>query len=510
MITDLLLRYGLGIVLVLGMVKVLFMMLNVGESPMHVARVALLYMGLPFLFWVVWLYPLMGGPLIFVVLLLDPRFFVGRAIMSALYPFFVLCTFAHLVRCILSKQPMLRRKYIHPLLALYFLLAVVCYLRDPALPTFGKGEGSGFSRYVSFFCSFLPFIFLPQMISRKTLSRLPRWIMALSGAAAFVHTLLIVFAEPHVQLVFIGADQLRYAAQGRYSYLSSSAVLFFASSLTVLAFSRRVSVFERPVAVACSIAGLLGIFLTGTRSLVLAAVAAVLCTLATKRWWGAVTACVGILLTLVLVRVTLPATESRILEPVIRSVNFLTTDRAYARSTFDFQNTETMRWRLRLWEGGIRSVRQHPLLGRGFSARYGRGLSPHLLPVSSQKEISVERSLDIGATHNMWLAPFVSFGVPAGICFVLFVVLRGWRLVQLAFRIRPGHELYVTAQFLLIWLSTVVASSVTGGGTVSTGLLLLLALAMIVEYAVARDGAGDEKGTDGDAGEGPALPVLDP
>ncbi len=493
MITDLLLRYGMGIVLLLGVVKALSMMLYVSESPMHVLRVALLYVGLPFVFWVVWLFPFTGGPLVFLVFLFDPRFFGGRAVMSTLYPFFVLCTLGHVIRCILSKEPVLRRKHVPLTLAGYFLIAAVCYLRDPALPTFGKGEGSGFSQYVSFFCSFLPFVFLPQMISRKTLMRLPFWVMLASALAAVFHTLLILYAEPHLQIIFISADHLAYAEQGRYSYLSRPAVLLFVSSLSVFFFSRRVSVFERPMAAVGMVAGMVGIVLTGTRSLVLAAVAAVLCVLAAKRsWWGLATG-VGMLLTLLVVRVTLPTTDSEILKPVVRSINFLTREKAYTRSAWQFEDVETMQWRLRLWEAGIRSARKYPLLGRGFSARYSRRFSPYLLSLVSQRELAIENLLDTGGTHNMWLGPFVSFGIAAGILFTLFVVTRGWHLFRLAFRLRPDHDLFVTAQFLAVWLAACAALSMTTGGTVSTTLFLLLAVSVALDRHIESGGDGEEK-----------------
>jgi O-antigen ligase len=481
-------------VLILVVPNVVSALVEACATGLHAALAFAAYVVMVGVFLTVALKPVLTTRLLLLTHLLGFQFVVGVASMKALFPLMVLCLAALLARLVMTRQPILDRAVLHPGILLCVAVSVVVYFRSPQLPTFGMGRGSGFSQYVQYFCSYLPLLLLPLTLDRNELPRIPLWLLGGSLASVVFQTVVIQFAPPALQVHFFTPEQVSYFFQGRYSYLQTSASLLFLSGLAICGFGK--GGIQSVLGTVGLFGGAFGLLLTGTRTLVLSGAVAVLYVLAVKRRWVWMAGGCLFLAVLLFVRVNVPTVSNPLAGMVVRSVSFTMSDDTVRRQhPFAFHESETMGWRFSLWRQAAASIFEHPWFGRGFSASRWGGVPLSFMGPRDQEYAIFESTLDIGATHNLWLGPFVTFGVLAGLGFVCFVVSGYRRLWRAAITVPPDHDLYVATHLLGAWLVMLANASISTGGTVATELLLVLAMVFALSRQLSSPPVGDGSGS---------------
>jgi hypothetical protein len=474
---------GFGIVFVAAVLKVLETMLSAGATLAGSLAIFTMYLALPAMFFALLTSSKASGWMLFLLLVLDVQVYFRMSPVSAIYPFYCLCLAAHFFRALLRKEPLLPPGMASlPWLA-YFAVAMVRYFRDPALPTFGLGAGSGFRAYFQFFTGFAPYLVLPALVDRGTLARMPRMLLWVSCAATVLRLVVASVPNDFLQALLFTAPQMSFMMAGRFSLLTLSSTCLFVSAAAMLFFGGR----SRSPAAALIAAPMLalasvGLLLTGTRALTLAAVGTILYIMLVKRWWLR-----AVLTFLLLAAVGTYVANMRLsvgspLEPVVRAltVRILGSESSWVSSN-PYVSTETLEWRTMLWSRVLSSVAAHPWLGRGFSGRFSEFTQGSFYDYEEYVDAVTEGELDAGAAHSLFLAPALSFGLPAGLLFVAYVLHRAWWLLRLILRLRPEHELFLAAHTLATWMVFILVSGITSGGSVATPLLLVLALSHLLQ-----------------------------
>ncbi len=499
-----------GTLLVLFVLKVLSMMLGVSMSLYAVVRVFAIFIVLPVLFATVLVRPVLAGRILFVVLVLDLQYFFGMTSVSTVYLYYCVCAAAHLVRVLFRKEPLFPPGMAAlPWLA-YVAIAVAHYARDPALPTFGVGSGSGFRAYFQFFAGFVPYLILPACFDRATLVAFPRYFLGVSLVATLVRLIAVWIPDERIQSLLFTTPQMLYLVEGRFSLLTLSSTCLFVAASTLLFLEPRDRPGPRPVwyILALGIGGV-GLLLTGTRALAMAAAGTLLYIMLIKRWWLQTAMAVGLLAVAILYVANIRVSQSSPLAPVVRALSVkVMGQNTYSMADNPYLSSETLEWRKMLWGRALESIREHKWLGRGFSGRYSEYVQRNVTYYASRLYTVTEGELDAGATHNLFLAPFLSFGIPAGLLFAWYVIQRTRHTVRLALHMAIGHDLHVTVHLLAVWLVFTLISGILSGGTVATTLFLALALTHVVDRYLLVE--AEVESADTDVSEAPPLAPPSP
>lgn len=509
---DRLFRWVWAFVLVLAVLQILSMVLGASISLLYVFRILGTFVVLPLAVFITLTRPQFAGRVLFALFVLDIQFFVGMAAVNLVFLYGCVCVPTHIIRCVISKEPVFERKIWQPALVGYLLLAVVRYLRDPALPTFGEGEGSGFRMYFMFFATFIPFLIIPPFFNRKSLKNFPQFLMFAALAATGLRLGVALMPPSIVQRLLLTSSDMTYLMQGRFSLLSVSSSCLLVSAMTLLFFSPRTHSVSARLGYALAMAlGTVGLLLTGTRALVVAAAGALLYVMIARGWWLRTFFCLVLLGFAISYIAGVNVNESSALAPVVRSlsVKVFGMDRGRV-STNPYLTQATLEWRMELWTRALASIRRYPLLGRGFSGRYSESVRSRAGSYAYYYQWVTEGELDAGATHNLFIGPFLTFGIPAGLLFLLYVGQRLRAVLRLCRSVDRNNELYRMTRLIGVWTVFILGANLTSGGTVATIPMLIFALSHVTERVV-KQAEGDET-VPGVETEQPSLeaPSLDP
>jgi len=453
----------------------LMALLDVSSSPMLLLTRSVYYFLLPILALTLMVRFSVAFYIMLALLLLGIRIFAGESDVEALPLFNYLVTALAVVRLMINKGRESFREMLSPVLILYISLAVLRYIIEPALPSFGVGEGTGFKQYFRFYATLIPFFVLPYMVSRAMLEKLPERLFVLATVALVVKVVFFYLDVPALSAMFgiRSADEF----EGRMSFLAEPARVLWMSSV-VLASSR-----VRPrmkLGLFGLLLALVGLLLTGTRALMGGAVVggAVGLAINGRKGLGFVLAMLmGMVFIFVQSYGPSLADEYRDFS-IVRSLN-MRIGRQREAEFIDYSQQDTLRWRFELWEDSIREIRKQPWMGQGFAGRHAERLRYRTMGESERYHLGRIAQMESGATHNLWLAPFLVFGIPAGLLFCLYVA----KAMHGIFRINLGHRaptsMRDTGVLLAVWSAQLLTESLTSGGAVAVGLFLMLAIAQL-------------------------------
>ena len=399
----------------------------------------------------------------------------------ALNLFYGFALAAHCFWLLQARGNLMRREMLDRYLVTYIAIAAGHYIANPALPSFGASEGTGFRGYFLFFTSVLPFIILPRMLSARALERTP-YILLVIALVVIPIRVAVFFLAPEVFAGFFGGAYAIAPSTIRYVLVSQAATVLAISSAAIL-FAGKPSLPMRWVCMAATGIGLLGLAITGTRSLALSACLAILFLLVCARQWtlvGLLSA--TLVVAIIAIRLISPSTAGPGAS-IIRAFSFggLLPSK-YAGE--EYLTGETFTWRLELWRLCFESILQHPWFGRGISAEFAesvRSMSAMFWTNSAYDYCVKQSLLDTGSTHNMWLGPFVTFGIPAGCLYTIYVVRRFTKLIRLAVSHAFPSHLAAMGSLLAAWAIFHLAGSLTSGGTAAPDIMILCALSHVME-----------------------------
>lgn len=477
----------LGLALAVAIVVVYLLMvqreaLQVAASPLLLGQTWLTFLGLPVVIWLMLRSPSFSWKLMFGLFILEaylPVKFIPASVASV---FNWLCLAIVLVQRSMAKSNLLKSYMLNLFLILYTALAVLRYLKDPALPTWGEGGGSGFARYFYFFSSFVPYVVLPHILPERDLRKLPGFLLGVSFAAFVLKLVVILFPRGPLAIFLATPQLLEYLTEARYSILARSAGSLLLSSTVLFLFHRRGRGLPTAMLYALgALGGLGGLFMTGTRSLVVGAAAAMVFAFIMRRWFWQLAVLMALFLAAVLAVSSTATDYSGPLSPVVRSLTFSFVGGPRSRHVASpYVTTDTFSWRQELWSRALRKIRENPLIGKGFYSQYADMVQWSAVSYGSYTFYVMEGELGSGTTHNLFLGPVLTFGIPAGILFALYVLVQTWRLIRLCFTIPKDHEFYIPCQLLGTWVTYILVSNLTIGGTVATDLFLVLALSHVL------------------------------
>lgn len=422
-----------------------------------------------------------GWAILLMLYAMDVSLPVKGIIAPALNLFYGFAIVTHIIWQVQSRSKFFQKEMLDTFLVGYIMIAACRYLVDPALPSFGVSEGTGFRGYFLFFTSLLPFVILPRMISKQALERTPYMLLLISLIAITVR-LIIFFAAPEIFASYFDGSYAVAPSTVRYVLMNKAATVLAISSVAIL-FYGKPSLPMRWVCMGATGLGLVGLFLSGTRALTLSVLMALLFQLVCARKWMLAASLSIVAAVLIAIAHTVTPSSSGPVAAIIRafSIGGLA---SHGYTGESYLTGETVEWRVSLWSLCIDSIKQYPWLGRGLSAEYVEAmLSPTVLfsPSSKYAYLAKQALLDSGGSHNAWLGPFVTFGIPAGFLYFIYVVRRFKKLITASLKHTFPSNLTVIGSILASWAVFQSVKSLTEGGTVAIEVMLLCAISHTLE-----------------------------
>ena len=467
-----------GAILLLGYVlSRLGALLAVGQSTPTLLMHLLIYFGVPILFGIMLTRPEVSGRILLFCFVMDFQIIIGGTITTLLPFVYTLALLALVAQSLTTGGGFLPRHMRSPLWIIYLSIALLRFGSNPVLPTWGHEGISGARAYASFFTSFIPYAILPAMFPREKLKELPWTFLWISLVALLLkYTVFLTGLTLLARLLGV-TSSTALAQEHRLTFLSLPAQYLFIAALTLLLFVRRpkgslVRIFLLLLLMISTFA----LLMTGTRGIVFAAICAAAFAMSLRGLWVRAATIGGAFILLIFIASNTRIDYDQSFAPVVRavSVSFMSiSDRTAA--TTDFLSMETFHWRTALWREALASIKRHPVSGRGLQGRHSGLTTWQTLDYASFVGLINQGELDSGATHNILLGPFLSFGIPAGLLFLAYVFRRSRSLLSTVISLPRTHSHMPLAAFLATWLVFALSATLTTGGTVAPYLFLLMA-----------------------------------
>lgn len=417
--------------------------------------------------------------------ILSPEIYLGGRLLPVfflvIWPLFLIT----LGQTAIHKKRLLPGFMISPYWLIYAAIALIAYVRTPVYTTIGTEGASGFRSYFIFFSTFLIFPLMPVIFSGRQAQDLPRHLFFLSLVVIVVKSLAFLFGHEYLNIL-LGVRPEEWLLEKRWTFLAHAGGFMLFSSLALMfAPNTRPKHF-----VMLALSGLVGLFtimMTGTRTSVLAAGAVIICAAIMKRAWWLIGCVAGVIFTAALIISNIDINPASAWAPLLRSFTLPWLNFGGA-STNLYATWETYDWRKGMWDYCMAKIAEKPFLGHGFFVDYSP-LMAHYARFGHRfmfYELSWMSEIGSGATHNLWLGPFVNFGIAGGVLFILYAFERSIRTVRMLHLVDATNPYRVVTRFMALWLIYILAGSYTTGGTNATYFFLFAALSHLLEHKIAE------------------------
>jgi O-antigen ligase len=472
--------------IIVGVLKALRMLLRVATSPVMLFQTVMLWCVTPvFVAWMI-ARPHLMGKLIILAFVLDIPFALGAASVETSIILLYACSALVVLQVLMTRRALFNSSTLPIAMRLYLGLAIMSYLLNPALPTFGV-SGSGFRQYFRFFGGALALIVLPFVTPRRDFIQIPRLVF-LAAIGGILIKLTVFFLLPSLRWV-MGIPSAAMLTDGRFTFLALPGTMLFLSGLSIwTAWRRNPLTWPQWIVKTGTATGLIVISLSGTRALLIAAILTIVVLKLVRRQFASLALTATIAASAVLFVSNTSFKYPDFATPIVRSLSvpFLQF-RPSATKHANFLSKDTWRWRQKLWTQAVRSTIEHPLTGRGFSGALWQAMQWRRRSMESFNYYIMQGELDQGATHNLFLGPFLTFGIPAGVCFLWYIFVRAKFVFRSALTRYADDGLSETNQFIAIWFCFFLISTTSTGGTVALYAFIACGMSHLLERYARED-----------------------
>ncbi len=421
--------------------------------------------------------------LIVFIYIMSPEVSFGGRLLPAFF-LFLWPVFLLLVgQAAINRKPLIPRYMVNPFLLGYALVAIIAYAKTPVFTTIGTGNASGFRAYFIFFSTLLLYPLMPGMLNDNQLRRLPVYFFTASLIVIGIKTVAFFFGNRFLNIL-LGVRPEEWLVEGRLTFLAHAGGFLVLASLA-MSFEPGLRIKSRIGLYALTAIGLATLAMTGTRSSVLAAGGVILLTSAMKRAWWFIGALLGGLFLVFLVVSNMDINPANPLAPFLRSFTLPWLNLG-GTSTNLYATWETFDWRKGMWELSLKKIHEKPLLGHGFFAEFSDLMAFYSMFGHRfiYYELTWLSEIGSGATHNLWLGPFVNFGMIGGFLFIFYAIHRSVKVVIMSRSVRPENPYNTVVVFMSLWLCYILGGSYTTGGTNATYFYLFAAISHLLEYKI--------------------------
>lgn len=417
--------------------------------------------------------------------ILSPEIYLGGRLLPvfflAIWPLFII----NIAQSAIHKKTILPRFMISRYWLLYAIVAVLAYVRAPVYTTIGTEGASGFRSYFIFFSTFLLFPLMPAIVSGQQMQDLPRKLFHMSMIVIGIKSVAFLFGHEYLNIL-LGVRPEEWLTEKRWTFLSHAGGFLLITTLA-LSFTPKNGLKNYAALAVTGMAGLLAIMMTGTRTSVLSAAAVILLTAIMKRAWWLIGLVSGVILIAAVVISNVDVNPSSAWAPLLRSFTLPWLNFSGA-TTNVYATWETYDWRKGMWDYCMTKIAEKPFLGHGFFVDFSP-LMAHYASFGHRfmfYELSWMSEIGSGATHNLWLGPFVNFGILGGVLFAVYALGRCASTIRMHLQVGASSPYLIASRFMSLWLMYIIAGSYTTGGTNATYFFLFAALSHLLEHKIAE------------------------